>query len=100
MKAIWNGSTIAEAAKEDLVRIEGNWYFPPESINKEYFSDSDHKTTCFWKGESSYYDINVDGETNEFGAFFYADPMDGAAEKVKHDFKDYIAFWNGVEVKE
>lgn len=100
IKAIWKNTTIAEADKDNLVRIEGNWYFPPESIKKEYFSNSDHKTTCFWKGESSYYDIHVNGEINEFGAFYYPTPMDGAVKRVKQDFANYVAFWNGVEVTE
>jgi len=100
MQAVWNNAVIAEAPKEDLIRIEGNWYFPPDAIKREYFSDSDHKTTCFWKGESSYYDVNVDGRTNSFGAFYYPKPKDGSVERVKKDFANYVAFWNGIEVKE
>jgi uncharacterized protein (DUF427 family) len=100
MKATWNNMTIAEASKGDLIRIEGNWYFPPESINKEYFSDSDHHTHCPWKGDASYYDVVVDGQKNDFGAWYYPQPMDGSIERVKKDFTDYIAFWNGIEVSE
>ena len=98
MKATWNGAVIAEANDDDLIRIEGNWYFPSNSIKREYFSGSDHHTTCFWKGEASYYDINVDGKTNEFGAWYYPQPKDGSVERVKKDFANYVAFWNGVEV--
>ncbi|MEO5950244.1 MAG: DUF427 domain-containing protein [Candidatus Saccharimonadales bacterium] len=100
MRAIWNNTTIADAAKDDLIRIEGNWYFPAESMKKEYFTPSDHHTTCFWKGEASYYDVVVDGQTNEFGAWYYPKPMDGSIEKVGKDFTNYVAFWNGITVTE
>lgn len=100
MRAVWNNQTIAEAPKEDLIRIEGNWYFPPNSIVREFFTDSDHLTTCHWKGEASYYDIVVDGKTNDFGAWYYHQPKDGSIERVKADYTDYVAFWNGVEVIE
>lgn len=100
MKAIWNNVTIAEAPKEDLIRIEGNWYFPPTSIKREYFEESDHHTTCYWKGEASYYDVVADGTTNEFGAWFYPQPMSGSIERVSKDFTNYVAFWNGITVTE
>lgn len=98
MKAIWNDTVIAEAAQEDLIRIEGNWYFPPSAIKREYFKDSDHHTTCFWKGEASYYDVVVNGQTNEFGAWYYPKPMEGSVERVGKDFSSYVAFWNGITV--
>lgn len=100
MKAIWNNAVLAEADKKDLIYIEGNWYFPVSSINKDYFKPSEHKTTCFWKGEASYYSVAVDGAVNEDAAWFYSDPMSGAVEKVKKDFTDHVAFWRGIEVKE
>ena len=100
MKAIWKDTVIAEAQKEDLIRIEGNWYFPPDSIKKEFYKDSDHHTTCIWKGEASYYDVVVDGEVNDFGAWYYPEPKEGSVERVKKDFKDYVAFWNGITVTE
>jgi uncharacterized protein (DUF427 family) len=100
MKALWNNKTIAEAPKEDLIYIEGNWYFPPSSIMKEYFKPSDHQTTCYWKGLASYYNVDVDGSKNENGAWFYHEPQEGSVEKVKKDFKDYVAFWNGITVSE
>jgi uncharacterized protein (DUF427 family) len=100
MKAMWNNEIVAEAPKEDLIRIEGNWYFPPSSLNREYFSDSGHRTVCMWKGESSYYDVTVDGAVNEFGAWYYTAIKDGAIERVKKDFTNYVAFWNGIEVTE
>lgn len=100
MKALWNNTVIAEAPKEELIRIEGNWYFPPSSLKREYFQPSDHVTTCFWKGEASYYDVVIDGKTNSFGAWFYHQPKAGSTERVKKDFTDYVAFWNGIEVQE
>lgn len=100
MKAIWKNTVIAEAPVSDLLRIEGNWYFPPTSIKKEYFKKSDHQTICVWKGEASYYDIVVNGETNEYGAWYYAAPKEGSIDLAKGDFTNYVAFWNGVEVAE
>lgn len=100
MKAIWNKKTIAEADKKDLIYIEGNWYFPPSAIKKEYFKKNDQHTTCFWKGEASYYDVEVDGKVNEGGAWYYPNPMEGSIPKVGKDFTDYVAFWRGIEVAE
>lgn len=100
MKATWNNVTIAEAEKEDLIRIEGNWYFPPSSIHRDYYADSGHTTECPWKGTASYYDVVVDGKTNDFGAWYYAAPKTTAIERVGKDFTDYVAFWNGIEVTE
>lgn len=100
MKAIWNDAVLAEAPKEDLIRIEGNWYFPQSSLNKALFKDSDHHTTCHWKGEASYYDVVVDGKINEFGAWYYPEPKEGSVERVGKDFAGYVAFWNGIDVVE
>lgn len=98
MKAMWNNQVVAEAAQEDLIRIEGNWYFPANSLHRQFFGESDHRTTCMWKGEASYYDVTVDGTVNQFGAWYYPSPKAGSAERVKHDFTNYVAFWNGIEV--
>ena len=100
MKAVWNDTVIAEASKENLIRIEGNWYFPPHSLKKEYFKPSNHHTHCPWKGDASYYDVVIDDKVNEFGAWYYPKPMDGSIERVKKDFTNYVAFWNGIEVSE
>jgi len=100
MKAIWNNKVIAEADKDDLIYIEGNWYFPPDAIKKEYFNPTDKHTTCFWKGLASYYKVDVDGVTNEDGAWYYPDPTPSAIDKVKEDFTNYVAFWHGVQVTE
>lgn len=100
MKAVWKNTVIAEAPKEALIKIEGNWYFPPGSLKREFYKESGHRTICHWKGEAHYYDVVVNGETNEFGAWYYPQPKDGSIERVKADFTDYVAFWNGIEVVE
>ena len=100
MKALWNNKVIAEGKKDDLIYIEGNWYFPPNSINKEYFQPNDTHSTCFWKGEASYYNIEVEGDANEGAAWYYPEPMSGSIDRAKKDFTNYVAFWRGVEVTE
>ncbi len=91
-KAMWNGKVVAESDKTEVV--EGNQYFPPESVRKEYLQPSDKETVCPWKGTASYYNVVVDGNVNENAAWYYATPKDAAKR-----FKDYVAFWNGVEVE-
>lgn len=100
MKAIWNGAVVAEADQNELIRIEGNWYFPPSAIDQRYFTPTDHHTECFWKGTASYYTIEVEGEKLESGAWYYHEPMEGSVERVKKDFKDYVAFYPQVTVSE
>lgn len=100
MRAIWNGATLAQTEKENLIYIEGNWYFPPESLAMDHFQHSDTHTICHWKGEASYYHISVNDEINSDAAFYYPQPKDGSIERVKKDFTDYVAFWHGVEVAE
>lgn len=100
MKAIWNEKVIAESPREDLIYIEGNWYFPPTSVNKEYLRESPTPYTCPWKGECQYFDVVVEGEENKDAAFSYPDPKPSAIEQVKKDFSNYVAFWQGVEVTE
>lgn len=100
MKAIWHDTIIAEAPKDELIRIEGNWYFPQSALRREHFKDSDHHTTCVWKGEASYYDVVVGDEVNDFGAWYYPAPKEGSIGLVKRDFTNYVAFWNGISVTE
>ena len=90
-KATWNGAVLAES--NDCIIVEGNYYFPPQSINKEYFQESNHKTICSWKGEASYYDIHVNGQVNKEAAWYYPSAKE-AAKKIA----GYIAFWKGVNV--
>ncbi|MEQ8478779.1 MAG: DUF427 domain-containing protein [Fulvivirga sp.] len=91
MKAIWNGTVIAES--NDTVVIEGNHYFPADTIKKEYFKPSDTHTVCPWKGTASYYTVDVEGETNKDAAWYYPETSDLAKA-----IKGYVAFWKGVEV--
>ncbi|MGA8572179.1 MAG: DUF427 domain-containing protein [Desulfobaccales bacterium] len=93
MKAMWKNAVLAES--NQTVVVEGNHYFPPEAVNRQYLRPSDTHTTCPWKGLASYYHINVEGEINKDAAWYYPYPKDG----VKN-IKNYIAFWKGVEVKE
>lgn len=99
VQATWNGQLLAEADKSEMLRIEGNWYFPPTVVKREYFSDSATHTTCPWKGEASYYNVNVGDQTNEDAAWYYPVPKDGSIERVG-DFTNYVAFWRGVQVDE
>lgn len=91
MKAIWNDTTLAES--NDTIVVEGNHYFPPDSIKKEYFHDSSTHTTCPWKGNASYYNIEVNGEMNKDAAWYYSEPNEAAK-----NIKNYVAFWKDVEV--
>ena len=93
MKAIWNNTVLAESGDTEVV--EGNHYFPPESIDKDFFEASDHTSVCPWKGTASYFSLVVDGERNENAAWTYPNPKDAASE-----IKDHVAFWKGVEVVE
>lgn len=91
-KATWNGAVLAES--NDTIVVEGNNYFPPDSINKEYFKESNKNSFCPWKGSANYYDIEVNGEVNKDAAWYYPE----AKEKAKH-FENYVAFWRGVKVE-
>lgn len=91
-KAIWNGAVLAESDK--CVVVEGNQYFPPDSIHQEYFKESNHHTTCPWKGVASYYTLEVDGKQNPDAAWYYPTPKDAAKQ-----IAGYIAFWRGVTVE-
>ncbi|MCB8929338.1 MAG: DUF427 domain-containing protein [Ardenticatenaceae bacterium] len=91
-KAIWNGVVLAES--NDTIIVEGNHYFPPNTIQREYFKESNHHTTCPWKGAASYYTIEVDGQKNENAAWYYPSPKAAA-----NNIKNYVAFWRGVQVQ-
>lgn len=100
MKAIWNNKVIAEADKKNLKRIEGNWYFPPSSIKKEYFKPTDTKSVCFWKGLASYYNIDANGKVSRDGAWYYPKPTALSKKIVRKDFSNYVAFWPSVKITE
>jgi uncharacterized protein (DUF427 family) len=92
-KAIWNGTILAES--NTFEKVEGNVYFPANSIKKEYFKESNTHTTCPWKGVASYYSIDVDGKENKDAAWYYPEPKDAAKQ-----IKNHVAFWKGVKVEE
>ena len=91
MKATWKDAVLAES--DDTVVVEGNHYFPPDTIKQEHFRPSSTHSHCPWKGDASYYDVVVDGEVNKDAAWYYPEPKEAAAA-----IKGRIAFWHGVEV--
>jgi uncharacterized protein (DUF427 family) len=92
VRAVWKGQVLAES--DATVVVEGNHYFPPEAVRREFFAPSDTHTTCSWKGLASYYTVNVEGTSNPDAAWYYPDPK-AEAEHVR----DYVAFWHGVTVE-
>ena len=91
-KAIWNGQVIAESDRTEVV--EGNQYFPPDSIKQEFFKDSSTHTSCPWKGQANYYTVVVDGQENPDAAWYYPETKERA-----NNIKGYVAFWKGVKVE-
>ena len=91
-KATWNGTVLAESDSCEVV--EGNQYFPPDSVNMDYFKPSNKTTTCGWKGLANYYTLEVDGQQNQDAAWYYAEPKEAV-----NNIKGYVAFWRGVAVE-
>lgn len=91
MQAIWNNTLIAES--DDTVLVEGNHYFPASALKREFITFSNHKTSCAWKGQASYYSLMVNGELNTDAVWYYADPKPEA-----ESIRDRVAFWKGVKV--
>ncbi len=91
VRAEWNGVVLAES--DDTVQVEGNHYFPVDSLNREHFVDSDHTSICPWKGRASYFTVVANGEKNPDAAWYYPDPSKAASE-----IRDRVAFWHGVKV--
>jgi uncharacterized protein (DUF427 family) len=91
-RALWNGVTLAESDATQVV--EGNHYFPPDSVRREHFRPSATHTVCGWKGTASYYDVVVDGKVNHDAAWYYPKPLAAAAR-----IAEYVAFWKGVQVE-
>lgn len=89
--AAWNGQVIASS--DETIVVEGNHYFPPESVDSEFLQGSSSRSVCHWKGDASYYDVVVDGDVNAGAAWYYPDPKPAASE-----IRDYVAFWRGVRV--
>ena len=91
MKAVWNGEVIAES--DETVVVEGNHYFPPDSVQRTFLSDSTMTSTCPWKGDARYLTVTVKGRENRDAAWYYPDPKEAA-----RNIAGYVAFWKGVEV--
>ena len=91
MKAVWKDTVIAES--DETVMVEGNHYFPEASVKRQFISFSNHKTSCAWKGQASYYSLIVNGDVNPDAAWYYADPKEAAA-----NINGHVAFWKGVQV--
>ena len=91
MKAVWNGAVLAES--DDTIVVEGNYYFPPDSLKREFFAEGGLHTVCFWKGKASYSDVEVDGKVNKDTAWYYPSPSP-VAKKIA----DYVAFWRCVKI--
>lgn len=100
MQAVWNNRVIAEAAREELIYIEGNWYFPPTSVIGNYLQKSDTPYTCPWKGECQYFNVGEGEVWSQDAAWSYPEPLNSAIERVKKDFSNYIAFRREVSVRE
>ena len=92
MRAIWNGTVIAES--DDTVVVENNHYFPRASLNDEYVRPSSTTSVCPWKGTASYYSLEIDGQTNADAVWYYPEPKDAAKQ-----ITDRVAFWKGVQVE-
>jgi uncharacterized protein (DUF427 family) len=100
MKAVLGDTVIAEAPKEDLIAIEGNWYFPPSSVNSEYLVKSPTPYTCPWKGECQYFSVKSGDSVLQDRAWSYPVPYESGIERVGKDFSNYVAFWKDVKVVE
>lgn len=100
MRATVDGTVIAEAAESDLVRIEGNWYFPPSAVAPGALTESPTAYTCPWKGPAQYFDVVTPAGTRPDGAWSYPDLKPSAVDRVGRDFAGYIAFSPGITVAE
>lgn len=100
MKAIWNNQVIAEASKDKLIYIEGNWYFPPDSVKQEFLQKSDTPYTCPWKGVCQYFNVGQGDKWSPDSAWSYPEPVPDAIKTVKKDFSNYVAFWRDVAVRD
>ncbi len=100
MQAIWHGQVIAEAPKDELIYMEGNWYFPPSSVKQEFLRKSDTPYTCFWKGKCQYFDVGHGETWAKDNAWTYPRLIPKAIQTVKKDFSNYVAFWREVSISD
>jgi uncharacterized protein (DUF427 family) len=100
MKVTWKDTVIAESPKEDLIYIEGNWYFPPSSVKQEYLQKSPTPYHCPWKGDCQYFNVGKDDDWSQDEAWSYPEPLPTAIDTVKKDFSNYLAFGRNTKVEE
>ena len=93
VKAVWNGNVIAES--DQTIVVEGNHYFPPETVERSFLVESETNSVCPWKGLANYYHIKIGEQVNRDASWYYPEPKE-AAKKIKN----YVAFWRGVEILE
>jgi uncharacterized protein (DUF427 family) len=98
MKAVVGDTVIAEAPQEDLIQIEGNWYFPPSSVKTELLTESPTPYHCPWKGDTQYFNVEVDGRSLQDRAWSYPTPIPSSFDRVGKDYSNYVAFWKDVQV--
>ena len=98
MKAVLGDVVIAEAPRDELISIEGNWYFPPASVDRSLLTESATPYTCPWKGECQYYDVHAEGQDFTDRAWSYPHPYPSGRERVGRDFSGYVAFWKEIRV--
>ncbi len=91
MKAIWNGETVAES--DETIVVEGNHYFPPSSLKKNFFKETPTQSVCPWKGSANYYTLEVNGLENKDAAWYYPE-----ISELAKNIKGYVAFWKGVDI--
>ena len=99
MKALLNGVVVADAPLEDLVKIEGNWYFPPSAVDTDVLVESSTDYVCSWKGRAQYYDVQEGTDQREDLAWSYPEPLPDSLGRVGRDFSGYIAFGRKVKIK-
>ncbi|TDW28762.1 DUF427 domain-containing protein [Cryobacterium psychrophilum] len=100
MKAVLNGTVLAEAARDELIKIEGNWYFPPQSVNAVLLVTSPTPYTCAWKGDCQYFSVTDGANILQDGAFSYPEPYPASLERVGRDFSKYVAFSRDFQITE
>ncbi len=98
MRAMWHGQVIAQS--DNTVIIEGNHYFPPDSVSKNYLKKSNTHSLCYWKGLASYYDVTADDQIEKNAAWYYPKPTRLSMAIMRKDFSNYVAFWKDVKVVE
>jgi len=99
MKAMWKDVVVAQADESELIKIEGNWYFPPTSLKTQHLQKSDTPYTCPWKGKCQYFHVGEGADWSHDSAWSYPNPLPTSIPRVGRDFSNYVAFWKDVRVQ-